>query len=84
MNQGLTKLPALTTSAKTYTEINLFNNQFKAFPAEIFQMERVEIFNISANKITEIPDEISKLSQLKNIDFGHNKIKEIPESFLIL
>lgn len=57
---NLKKLPVVEESQiKEIKELNLFDNDLRKIPTEIFDMTSMEILNISVNKINKLPAEIT-------------------------
>jgi Leucine-rich repeat (LRR) protein len=55
----------------------LSGNKFTGVPAEVGQLEKLKILNLSNNELTGLPYEIGNLTQLEILDVsGNNNISE--------
>ncbi|QHG18652.1 COR domain-containing protein [Nostoc sp. ATCC 53789] len=62
------------------------NNKEKLteIPAEVFELEWLEVLNLSDNQITTLPEAISRLQQLTTLDLSRNKLTTLPEAIASL
>ncbi|MGF1938707.1 MAG: COR domain-containing protein [Nostoc sp. ChiQUE02] len=49
-------------------------------PVEVFELEWLEVLNLSRNKLTTLPESISSLQQLTFLDLSYNQLTTLPES----
>ncbi|MFH7028123.1 MAG: leucine-rich repeat domain-containing protein [Heteroscytonema crispum UTEX LB 1556] len=49
-------------------------------PAEVFDLEWLEVLSLSRNKITTVPEAIARLQNLTTLDLSHNQITTVPEA----
>ncbi|MEH1872769.1 COR domain-containing protein [Nostoc sp.] len=49
-------------------------------PAEVFELEWLEVLNLSGNQITTLPEAIAHLQQLTTLDLSGNQITTLPEA----
>lgn len=49
------------------------------FPREIFQLQNLEVLDLSQNLLRDLPPEIQFLSKLKNIQLRNNQLRQLPE-----
>ncbi len=59
-------------------ELNVSNNQLKAFPVGLRHLLKLQSLDASYNQLTEISSDLFVLHQLQKLDLNHNKIKELP------
>ncbi|XP_066264959.1 malignant fibrous histiocytoma-amplified sequence 1 homolog [Branchiostoma lanceolatum] len=82
------KLKSLTpefTQLKKIKNLDLGNNIFKTFPAEIKEFSDLEVLRFSVNQVEEIPPGVfPRLPKLKNLRIGSNKLKSLPEDLVSL
>ncbi|MBD2598610.1 leucine-rich repeat domain-containing protein [Nostoc spongiaeforme FACHB-130] len=61
-----------------------FNEKLTEIPLEVFNLEWLEILNLSYNQITTIPTEISRLKYLTELNLSDNQITNLPEEITYL
>ncbi|MEH2339011.1 COR domain-containing protein [Nostoc sp.] len=49
-------------------------------PAEVFQLEWLEVLNLSGNQLTTLPEAIARLQQLTSLYLYGNQLKTLPEA----
>ncbi|MEH2011138.1 COR domain-containing protein [Nostoc sp.] len=49
-------------------------------PAEVFELEWLEVLNLSGNQLTTLPEAIAHLEQLTSLDLSGNQIITLPEA----
>ncbi|NEU82354.1 COR domain-containing protein, partial [Nostoc sp. UIC 10630] len=49
-------------------------------PAEVFELEWLEVLNLSYNLLTTLPEEITRLPQLTSLDLSGNQLRTLPEA----
>ncbi|MGD1703134.1 leucine-rich repeat domain-containing protein, partial [Dapis sp. BLCC M229] len=48
-------------------------------PGDVWELEQLEILDLSGNQLTSIPESISQLSNLTRLDLSYNQLTSIPE-----
>ncbi|AUB38178.1 GTPase SAR1 family domain [Nostoc flagelliforme CCNUN1] len=49
-------------------------------PAEVFELEWLEVLNLRCNQLTTLPEAIAKLRQLTSLDLTNNQLTTLPEA----
>ncbi|MCK4766466.1 MAG: leucine-rich repeat domain-containing protein [Candidatus Aminicenantes bacterium] len=49
-------------------------------PAEVFDLERLEVLNLGHNKLTTVPEAIAKMRNLTYLDLRANELTTVPEA----
>nr|WP_322684603.1 COR domain-containing protein [Nostoc sp. DedQUE07]MDZ8130545.1 COR domain-containing protein [Nostoc sp. DedQUE07] len=49
-------------------------------PAEVFQLEWLEVLNLSGNQLRTLPEAIARLQQLTSLDLSGNQLRTLPEA----
>ncbi|MEJ6480822.1 COR domain-containing protein [Nostoc punctiforme UO1] len=49
-------------------------------PAEVFELEWLEVLNLNGNQLTTLPEAIAHLQQLTTLDLSHNQLTTLPEA----
>ncbi|MEH2205256.1 MAG: COR domain-containing protein [Nostoc sp.] len=49
-------------------------------PTEVFELEWLEVLNLSHNQLTTLPETITRLSQLTSLNLSHNQLTTLPET----
>lgn len=62
-------------------ELTIVGNKLSKIPDFIYQLNKLEILNLSSNNINMIEDDISNLTNLTKLNLRHNNIYDINESF---
>ena len=72
---------------KRLKELDLSNNwdtldkrRLTQIPAEVFELEWLEILNLSFNQLTTLPKAIARLQQLTSLDLSFNQLTTLPEA----
>ncbi len=72
---------------KKLKELDLSNNyrsrddeKLTEIPTEVWELEQLEVLNLSINKLTTIPESITKLTKLTRLYLSGNQLTTIPES----
>ncbi|MBD2457805.1 leucine-rich repeat domain-containing protein [Nostoc sp. FACHB-87] len=75
------------TKEKKLKELDLSNDwntddkeKLTEIPAEVFELEWLEVLNLSDNRITTLPEAITRLSQLTTLNLSYNQITTLPEA----
>lgn len=55
----------------------MHNNQLEDLPAEIGNLKKLNILNLSNNKLEKFPHEFYKLNELHELNLKNNSIKEL-------
>lgn len=77
--QGLDKLPASVLTQTNLEELNISHNRLTgALPAEIRQLKKLKILDMSYNDMTGIPAEIGQLNDLEILNLSHNQFTGLP------
>ncbi|MEH1958076.1 MAG: COR domain-containing protein [Nostoc sp.] len=53
-------------------------------PAEVFELEWLEVLSLSGNQLTTLPEVIARLQQLTSLDLSGNQIMTLPEAITCL
>ncbi|MEH1968810.1 COR domain-containing protein [Nostoc sp.] len=56
------------------------NKKLTEIPAEVFELEWLEVLNLSGNQLTTLPEAITRLQQLISLDLSGNQITTLPEA----
>jgi Leucine-rich repeat (LRR) protein len=76
---SLTKIPAYVFERRELKELDLSGNKLTgALPAEIRQLQGLQILNASHNQMTGVPAEIGQLSELRTLDLSDNMLTGLP------
>jgi len=79
-NSDLTKVPAYVFGQFRLTELNLSHNRLiGALPAEIRQLTKLQVLDVSGNLMTGVPAEIGQLSELRRLDLSNNRLTGLPQ-----
>ncbi|MEH2404990.1 COR domain-containing protein [Nostoc sp.] len=72
---------------KRLKELDLSNNwdtldkrKLTQIPAEVFELEWLEVLNLSFNQLTTLPKAIARLQQLTSLDLSFNQLTTLPEA----
>ena len=49
-------------------------------PTEVFELEWLEVLNLSGNKLTTLPETITRLQQLTSLDLSYNRLRTLPKA----
>ncbi|MDE5086708.1 MAG: leucine-rich repeat domain-containing protein, partial [Trichodesmium sp. St16_bin2-tuft] len=60
--------------------INKDNIKLADFFSALWDLEQLEILNLSSNQLTSLPESISKLSNLTVLNLSYNQLTSLPES----
>lgn len=75
----LKKIPSRVLEYKNLKKINLRNNSFKEFPAELSKLKQLHTILLADNKIHSLTtEEIVLFENLEVLDMDNNKIKTFP------
>ncbi len=78
-DKGYTEFPEDILSKTDATELDLSgNNLTGSLPAEIKDLKKLEILNVSDNNMTGIPAEIGQMTSLRIINYANNNITGLP------
>jgi Leucine-rich repeat (LRR) protein len=77
--QGLTKAPEDIFDKTNLKELNLSNNQLGGtLQAEVRNLSKLTVLNLSNNNFTGLPAEVGQLSQLQVLDLSNNNLTGLP------
>ncbi|MCL6750454.1 leucine-rich repeat domain-containing protein [Nostoc sp. CCCryo 231-06] len=72
---------------KQLTELDLSNDwgtndkeKLTEIPAEVFELEWLEVLNLSGNQLTTLPEAIARLQQLTSLYLSDNQLTALPEA----
>ncbi|MBG1260419.1 COR domain-containing protein [Nostoc commune] len=72
---------------QTLKELDLSNNwrtdakkKLTEIPVEVFELEWLEVLNLSDNKLMTLPEAIARLPQLTSLDLSDNQLTTLPEA----
>ncbi|NEQ39708.1 MAG: hypothetical protein F6K40_27040 [Okeania sp. SIO3I5] len=71
------KLKELDLSNKFYSE---YHKELTEIPTEVWELEQLEVLNLTYNQLTTIPESITKLTNLTELSLTYNQLTTIPES----
>jgi GTPase SAR1 family protein len=54
--------------------------QLTQIPVEVFELEHLEVLNLSENQLTNVPESISKLQKLTELNLRYNQLTDVPKS----
>ncbi|KIL86489.1 hypothetical protein FAVG1_10319 [Fusarium avenaceum] len=83
-NQGITidlshnSLSSLPDEAIDIINRNIERNSIYVFPPVLFELDRLEILDMSRNKIKALPDNIARMTSLKVLAAQRNEIENLP------
>ncbi|KAG5446072.1 hypothetical protein CSKR_103848 [Clonorchis sinensis] len=60
-------------------ELNLGSNRLTSLPAEIGELQHLEVLELNFNQLRVLPDEITKLSKLRILGLDSNELESLPE-----
>jgi hypothetical protein len=65
---------------KQLKELDLIGDYLSlaSIPAEVFELEQLEVLNLINNHLTAIPDAIAQLRNLKSLDLSYNRLTTVP------
>ncbi|MEH2244995.1 COR domain-containing protein [Nostoc sp.] len=67
---------------KRLKELDLSNGWgLTEIPTEVFELEWLEILNLSYNQLTTLPEAIARLQQLTSLNLSRNQLTRLPEVF---
>ena len=58
--------------------------QLTQIPGEVFELERLEVLDLSNNELTTVPKSIAKMQKLTKLYLSDNQLTTVPESILKL
>ncbi|MEH2315973.1 COR domain-containing protein [Nostoc sp.] len=56
------------------------NEKLTQIPAEVFELQWLEVLNLSFNQLTMLPKAIARLQQLTSLDLSFNQLTTLPEA----
>jgi Leucine-rich repeat (LRR) protein len=56
------------------------NEKLTRIPDEVFELEDLEVLNLSRNLLTSVPESIFNLRNLRSLDFSGNQLESVPAS----
>lgn len=78
-NKGLEKIPSYVFSQADLEELSASNNRITgAIQAEIRQLQKLKVLNLSNNLMTGVPAEIGQLKNLEILDLSNNQLTGLP------
>lgn len=77
-------LPVIIAEYKNLRELYVYNNNLETIPAEIDNLQNLEILNLGEsrgafNKISHLPESLSNLQKLRELYISNNNLTQIPE-----
>ncbi|MCC5629271.1 leucine-rich repeat domain-containing protein [Nostoc sphaeroides CHAB 2801] len=57
-----------------------FDETLTEIPAEVFELEWLEVLNLRGNQLTTLPEAIAKLQQLTSLNLSDNKLTTLPDA----
>lgn len=70
---------SLNNADFTTTSLNLNKQRLGLIPAQVFELENLEVLRMYRNELTEITADIARLGNLEKLYLGKNKLKTLPE-----
>jgi hypothetical protein len=70
----------LHAALNSIAKLRLNERVITDLPAEVIQLIKLEIFDLSNNMLESLPTEFGNLQNLKRLDLSNNKIAELPTS----
>ncbi|XP_069061494.1 leucine-rich repeat-containing protein 63 [Pleurodeles waltl] len=78
------RLPDLTLIAHSLVYLNLSFNDFQHFPAQIYDLENLEVLKLRNNPIKEIPPDVQRLRKLKYLVMSFCLLSSLPPGLFLL
>lgn len=78
-SRGLSDFPKEILNKTNAVELDLSGNSLQgSLPAEIKNLSKLEILNVSNNDMSGIPAEIGQMTKLRVINYANNRITGLP------
>ncbi|MHC5761248.1 COR domain-containing protein [Nostoc sp.] len=71
------KLKELDLSSDSRTN---HEEKLTQIPAEVFELEWLEVLNLSHNQLRTLPEALGRLEQLTSLNLSHNQLRTLPEA----
>ncbi|MBC1297457.1 leucine-rich repeat domain-containing protein [Nostoc sp. UCD122] len=63
-------------------ELDLGKEKLTEIPAEVFELEWLEVLNLSYNQLKTLPEAITDLQQLISLNLSYNELTTLPEAII--
>ncbi|MDA8597139.1 leucine-rich repeat domain-containing protein [Candidatus Pacebacteria bacterium] len=77
--EGLSSVPSSIFERTNAQALDLSDNNLTgSLPAEVRQLQQLQILDLSNNQFTGVPAEIGQLTKLEVLDLSHNQLTGLP------
>lgn len=78
-DRGLREVPSDLFSKTDLERLNLSHNSLSgSLPAEVHNLTRLRVLDLSYNDFTGVPAEVGQLRELQVLDLSHNRLTGLP------